>query len=63
MPFGMVSGVGLGMGTLDFGGDRRREGQFWGEFGASHCNEWGLCDAFFSSYFEDLFHYWFLLLF
>jgi len=26
MPFGVVSGVGLGMGVLDFGGDRRREG-------------------------------------
>jgi len=25
MPFGVVSGVGLGMGVLDFGGDRRRE--------------------------------------
>jgi len=24
MPFGMVSGVGLGMGVLDFGGDRRK---------------------------------------
>jgi len=24
MPFGVVSGVGLGMGVLDFGGDRRR---------------------------------------
>jgi len=24
MPFGMVSGVGLGMGVLDFGGDHRR---------------------------------------
>jgi len=24
MPFGVVSGVGLGMGILDFGGDRRR---------------------------------------
>ena len=30
MPFGMVSGVGLGMGVLDFGGDRRREGAVWG---------------------------------
>jgi len=30
------------------------KGQFWGEFGASHCNEWGLCDALFSNYFEDL---------
>jgi len=25
MPFGVVSGVGLGMGVLDFGGDRQRE--------------------------------------
>jgi len=24
MPFGVVSGVGLGMGVLDFGGDRPR---------------------------------------
>jgi len=24
MPFGVVSGVGLGNGVLDFGGDRRR---------------------------------------
>jgi len=24
MPFGVVSGFGLGMGVLDFGGDRRR---------------------------------------
>jgi len=24
MPFGMVSGIGLGMGVLDFGGDRIR---------------------------------------
>jgi len=24
MPFGVVSGVGLGMGVLDFGGDRRK---------------------------------------
>jgi len=24
MPFGVVSGVGLGMSVLDFGGDRRR---------------------------------------
>jgi len=24
MPFGVVSGVGLGMGVLNFGGDRRR---------------------------------------
>jgi len=34
MPFGVVSGVGLGMGVLDFGGDRRREGAVWGEYNA-----------------------------
>jgi len=38
MPSWVVRGVGRGMGVLDGGGDRRREGQFWGEFGASHCN-------------------------
>ena len=44
MPFGVVSGVGLGMGVLDFGGDRRRgRGSLRGEFAASHCNQWGLC--------------------
>jgi len=31
MPFGVVSGVGLGMGVLDFGGGRRRRGSFGGE--------------------------------
>jgi len=38
MPFGVMSGVGLGMGVLDFGGDRRSEGAVWGggEFAASH---------------------------
>jgi len=30
IPFGVVSGVDRGMGVLDGGGDRRREGQFWG---------------------------------
>ena len=41
-PFGVVSGVGRGMGVLNRGGDRRRErGNFGGEFGASHCNQWG----------------------
>jgi len=34
MPFGVVSGVGLGMGVLDFGGDRRMEGAVWGEYNA-----------------------------
>jgi len=46
MPFRMVSAVGRGMGVLDGGGDRRRErDSFDGECGASHCNQWGLCDA------------------
>jgi len=35
MPFGVVSEVRLGMGVLDFGGDRRRGiGQFGGEYNA-----------------------------
>jgi len=33
MLLGMVSGVGLGMGVLDFGGDRRREGAVLGVSG------------------------------
>jgi len=62
MPFGVVSGVGLGMGVLDFGGDRGRGmGSFWDEFGASHCNQWGHCDVIFSNYFEDLFNFFFKL--
>jgi len=44
MLFGVVSGVRLGMGVLDFSGDRPRgRGSFGGEFAASHCNQWGLC--------------------
>jgi len=40
----MVSGVSGGTGVLDGGDDRQRErGSFGGEFGASHCNQWGLC--------------------
>jgi len=30
MPFGVVSGIGRGMGVLDGGGDRRREGTVLG---------------------------------
>ena len=30
MSFGVVTGVGLAMGVLDFGGDRRREGAVLG---------------------------------
>jgi len=36
-----------------------RKEQFWGELGASHCNQWGLCDALFSNYFENLFELFF----
>jgi len=44
MPFGVVSGVDRGMGVLDGSGDRRkRRGNLEGKYGASHCNQWGLC--------------------
>jgi len=38
MPFGVVSGVGRGMGVLDY---RRGKGSSGGKCGASHCNQWG----------------------
>jgi len=64
MPFEMVSGVGRGMGVLDEGGDRRRgTAVLEGEFGASHGNQWGLCDELFSNYFEDLFVLMFVFFF
>jgi len=40
MSFVVVSGVGLGMGVLEFGGDCQRVGAVWSEFRASHCNQW-----------------------
>jgi len=44
IPFGMVSVVGRGIDVLDRGDNRRRgRGSFEDEFGASHCNQWGLC--------------------
>jgi len=44
MPFGVVSGVGRRTGILDCGGDcQRGRGSFGGEYGVSHCNQWGLC--------------------
>jgi len=46
MPFGIVSGVSrmMGVSCIRWGGDRRRgRGSFGSEFGASHCNQWGLC--------------------
>jgi len=44
MPFGVASGVGREMGVLDrvliVEG---KEAVLGGEYGASHCNQWGLC--------------------
>jgi len=37
MPFGVVSGVGLGMGVLDFGGDR---GRGRGSLGVNTMQKW-----------------------
>ena len=37
MPFGVVSGVGLGSGVLDFGGDRQR-GR--GSLGVNKMQKW-----------------------
>jgi len=38
----------LGMDVLDGGCDcHRGRGSFGGEFGVSHCNQWGLCDVAF----------------
>ena len=39
MPFRVVSGVGRGMGVLDWGGDHRGEGAVLGKCVASHCNQ------------------------
>ena len=44
MPFGVVSGVGQGMGVLDGVVITEGEGAvLGGEFGASHCNQLGFC--------------------
>ena len=40
MPFGMVSWVGRGMNVLDEGCDHQRAR---GNFGVSHCKQWGHC--------------------
>jgi len=51
MPFGMVSGVGRGMGVLDGGCDRRRgRVSFGGKFGASHCNQRDFAMRLFPNY-------------
>ena len=44
MPFGIVGRTGPGMRQVVGFGDRStRRGTFGGEFGACHCNQWGLC--------------------
>jgi len=47
MPFGVMNRVGGGMGhgVLDGVVIIEGKGHFWGEIEASHCNQWGLCDA------------------
>jgi len=56
MPFGVVSGVGLGMGVLDFGGDRRTGRDSIGvNLGRPIVTNGAFCDALFSNYVEDLF--------
>ena len=43
MPFGIVGRTGPGMTQAVGFGDRSTEsGTFGGEFGARHCNQWGL---------------------
>ena len=50
MPFEVMNDISREMGVLDGGGGRRREGAVLeGEFGASHCNQYDLCDALFSN--------------
>ena len=43
MPFGVVSGVGRGIGVLDGMEIVEGKGSFGGKCGASHSNQWGLC--------------------
>ena len=58
MPFGVVSGVGRGMGVLDRGGDRRREGTVLGvKLKRPIVINGAFATRLFSNYFEDLFHY------
>jgi len=54
MPFGVVSGIGRGIGVLDRSGDcRRGRGSFRGQCGTSHCYQWNsLCEGrLFPNYF------------
>ena len=43
MPFGIIGRTGPGMRqVVEFGDWSTRRGTFGGEFGAHHCNQWGL---------------------
>jgi len=57
MPFGMVSGVGRGMGVLDGGGDRRRaRGSFGVNLGRPIVTNGDFATLLFPNYFrQDLF--------
>jgi len=44
MPFGVVGRPGPGMRqVVGYGNCPMQKGNFGGERGASHCNQWGLC--------------------
>ena len=44
MPFGSIDLTGPGMRqVVEFGNRSTGRGTFGGEFGARHCNQWGLC--------------------
>jgi len=56
MPFGVLSGVGRGMGVLDGSGDRRRRrGSFGVNLRRPIVTNWAFATRLFSNYFEDLF--------
>ena len=46
MPFGIIGRTGPGMRqVVEFGDRSTGKGTFGGEFGARHCNQWGLTFA------------------
>jgi len=55
MPFGAMREVDRGMGVLDGLVIVEAEGAVLGVNLGRPINQWGLCDALFSNYFEDLF--------
>ena len=55
MPFGVMSGVGRGIGVLDGGGDRRRGMAVLGvDLGRPIVTNGAFVTRLFSNYFEDL---------